>query len=350
MTVEEAFLALVAGVAIVLLFLGLADALEGDARARFRARRRALARRMPARPRPGVEPPQAPRSVGARRPTRATMPRQEPTPVAARGGVPDAEVLDAPAAPGAQAQVPGLANVAEASASDRPFEPAAAPLHVESEAPEWRDRAAALMRGREWTEARRVVEEALAEGAMKPEVAEYLLDVCSFACARELWRLRRAQRRGTGEEGALQGALTMTRLLLDSPPAADLRDEARGRAGRRLWRGYARLGLRRWRAGGFDLAVDAFFGALAVPGLDERRRVLARDLLVRTLEDMAGQRLELIPQLVGEGDRAAALEQARSLAAHVRRAREDGVAPEDLAVAAARARQLLEHVEHNPVE
>lgn len=71
---------------------------------------------------------------------------------------------------------------------------------------------------------------------------------------------------------------------------------------------------------------------------------------MRTLEDMAGQRLELIPQLLGDGDRAAALEQARSLATHVARAREDGIAPEDLAVAAARARQLLENVEHDPVE
>src|SRR5216684_3592382 len=44
-TVEEALLALLAGVAIGLLFLGLADALEGDVRARLRARRRALARR-----------------------------------------------------------------------------------------------------------------------------------------------------------------------------------------------------------------------------------------------------------------------------------------------------------------
>jgi hypothetical protein len=142
----------------------------------------------------------------------------------------------------------------------------------------------------------------------------------------------------------------MTRLLLDSPPAAELREDARGRAGRRLWRGHARVGLRRWRAGDFDVAVDALFGALGVPGLDERRRTLARDLLVRTLEDMAGQRLELIPQLLGDGDRAAALEQARSLATHVARAREDGIAPEDLAVAAARARQLLENVEHDPVE
>src|SRR5581483_6266497 len=134
------------------------------------------------------------------------------------------------------------------------------------------------------------------------------------------------------------------------PPAADLREDALGRAGRRLWRGQARIGLGRWRAGDFDTAVEALFGALGVPNLDDRRRALARDLLVRTLEDMAGQRLELIPQLLGEGDRAAALEQARGLSAHVRRAREEGIAPEDLAVAAARARQLLEHVEHSAVE
>ena len=43
MTVEEALFALVTGVAIVLMFLGLADALEGDARARFRARAAASA-------------------------------------------------------------------------------------------------------------------------------------------------------------------------------------------------------------------------------------------------------------------------------------------------------------------
>jgi hypothetical protein len=341
-TVEEALLALVAGVAIVLLFLGMADALEGDVRARFRARRRALARGMHERLRPAPEVPRGPRPVVARRPAREAVPRPARASAAAKDEMTPAEATIAETA---HAQVPAAREAASpVGVVEAPFAP------VEPEAPEWRDRAAALMRGREWAEARRVVEEALAEGAMKPEMAEYLLDVCSIACARELWRLRRGQRRGTGDEAPLQGALAMTRLLLDSPPAADLRDEPRGRAGRRLWRGHARVGLRRWRAGDFEVAVDALFGALGVPGLDERRRALARDLLVRTLEDMAGQRLELIPQLLGEGDRAAALEQAQSLAAYVRRAREDGIASESLAVAAARARQLLEHVEHDPVE
>jgi hypothetical protein len=302
-TVEEALLALLAGVAIVLLFLGLADALEGDVRARPRARRRALARRPPL-PRGAPEPPRAERSALARRPT-AGRPR----------------AVEAP-------------QVAEPPSLD--------------DAPEWRDRAAALMRGREWAEARGVVESALAARDARPESVGFLLEVCSIATARELWRLRRALRRGVGDEASLGGALETTRLLLDSEPAASLPSEARGRAGRRLWRGHTRLGLRRWRAGEFDDAVEALFKALAVPGLDDRRRALARDLLVRTLEDMAGQRLELIPQLLGDGDRPAALEQAQRLAAHVGRAREEGVSAEDLAVATARARQLLEHIEHTP--
>ncbi|HEX5529522.1 MAG TPA: hypothetical protein VFZ82_08180, partial [Methylomirabilota bacterium] len=236
-----------------------------------------------------------------------------------------------------------------ASAPGRPEKPADGAVAPPEDAPEWRQRAAALMRGREWAEAQRVVESAVAAGDVTPDAAAFLLEVCSTATARELWRLRRALRRGAGDETPLGGALDTARLLLDCGPAAGLPAAARGPAGRRLWRGHTRLGLRRWRAGDFDAAVGTLFQALAVPGLDDRRRALARDLLVRTLEDMAGQRLELIPQPLGDGDRAAALEQAQRLLAHVRRAREEGIAAEDLAVAAARARQLLEHIEHTPV-
>ena len=304
MTVEEALLALVAAVAIGLLFLGLADALEGDTRARLRARRR-LSGRPPTYPRREPAAARAPRPALARRPASAPRPPEKP-----------AEVAVTPA----------------------------------EEAPEWRQRAAALMRGREWAEARRLVESAVAAGDVTPDAAAFLLEVCSTATARELWRLRRALRRGAGDEAPLDGALETARLLLDCEPAAGLLPAAaRSRAGRRLWRGHTRLGLRRWRAGDFDAAVGTLFQALAVPELDDRRRALARDLLVRTLEDMAGQRLELIPQPLGDGDRAAALEQAQRLFAHVRRAREEGIAAEDLAVAAARARQLLEHIEHTPV-
>jgi hypothetical protein len=304
-TVEEALLALVAAVAIGLLFVGLTDALEGDVRARLRARRRRLGRRSPpARPRPEAVPARPPAPALARRPT--STPRAVETPAPAVG-------LD------------------------------------RKEVPEWRERAATLMRGREWAEARGVVESAVATGDMSPDSAGFLLEVCSTATARELWRLRRAQRRGAGDEAPLGGALETARALLDCEPAMGLPAEVRNRMGRRLWRGHTRLGLRRWREGDFDSAVVVLFEALAVPGLGDRRRALARDLLVRTLEDMAGQRLELIPQPLGDGDRAAALEQAQRLLAHVRRAREEGIAAEDLAVAAARARQLLEHLEQTPV-
>ena len=242
-----------------------------------------------------------------------------------------------------------------------PAEPeAAAPIPAEGEAStrgaaratvteEWRARVAALIRGRECGEARQLLESALERGELDRETAGFLLDVCSTAVARDLWRLRRAVRRGGGDEAPLEGSLEMTRVMLDAPVAQGLSREQRRRVTGRLWRGHTRLGLRRWRVGTFETAVESLFQALGVRGTDERRRRLARDLLVRTLEDMAGQSLELIPQLVGEGDRAIALGQAQRLLEHIRRTRDEGVSAEDLAVAASRARQLLEHIEHTPV-
>ena len=311
MTVEEAFLAALGVIAIVLLFLGLAQALEGDPRARRRARRQHLARRAPSRA--GVEP-------GA--------PRSRP----ARHAEPSADAAAAEMSAGLVDVVSSPARVTDA------------------EAGAWRESVATHIRRREFVEARRLIDPALASGDVSVGTAGFLLEVCSTAIARDLWRLRRALRRGAGDEAPLGMALEATRALLESEPGAAAPADQRRRVGGRLWRGHTRLGLRRWRAGDFETAVEALFQALSVPGIDERRRRLARDLLVRTLEDMAGQSLELIPQLLGDGDRAAALEQAQRVLGHIRRAREDGIPAEDLAVAASRARQLLEHIEHTSVQ
>lgn len=316
MTVEEALLAVVGAVALVLLFLGLADALEGDPRAWLRARRRRLSR--PDRPRPGLPP--APRAPLARR-------------------VPATAPASPPSAPRTTDRVAVRAQ-AEAPAPE-------APRAIVSE--EWRARVAALIRGRECAEARQLLDPAFERGEVDRDAAGFILDVCSTAVARDLWRLRRAVRRGGGDEAPLASSLEVARVVLEASVAQDLPREQRRRVTGRLWRGHTRLGLRRWRAGTFETAVESLFEALAVRGLDERRRRLARDLLVRTLEDMAGASLEVIPQLLSEGDRAIALGQAQRLLEHIRRTRDEGVPAEDLAVAASRARQLQEHIEHTPV-
>ena len=318
MTVEEALLAVVGAVALVLLFLGLADALEGDPRAWLRGRRRRLSRRD--RPRPGLSP--APRTPPARRASPASLAAPTPDPRASRRSAATAE----PAEPESPASEAARGTVSE----------------------EWRARVAALIRGRECEEARQLLDPALERGEVDRDTAGFLLDVCSTAVARDLWRLRRAVRRGGGDEAPLASSLEVTRAVLEAPVAQGLPREQRRRVAGRLWRGHTRLGLRRWRAGTFETAADSLFQALAVRGIDERRRRLARDLLVRTLEDMAGESLEVIPQLLGEGDRAIALGQAQRLLEHIRRTRDEGVSAEDLAVAASRARQLQEHIEHIP--
>ena len=319
MTVEEALLAVVGAVALVLLFLGLADALEGDPRTwlrGLRGRRRRLAR-----------PDQSRRAP-------APAPR---TPLARRATAPSA------APPRPEREAPARS----AAAGPVELEPPAPARSTVTE--EWRARVATLIRGRESAEARQLLDPALERGEVDRETVRFILDVCSTAVARDLWRLRRAVRRGGGDEGPLEASLEVTRVVLEAPVTQGLPREQRRRGTGRLWRGHTRLGLRRWRAGTFETAVESLFRALAVRGIDERRRRLARDLLVRTLEDMAGQSLELIPQLLGESDRAVALEQAQRLLDHIRRTRENGVSAEDLAVASSRARQLLDHIEHTPV-
>jgi hypothetical protein len=308
MTVEEALLAVVGAVALVLLFLGLAEALEGDPRAWLRGRRR-LSRS--ARP-------------------RTRLARQAMSP-------PGASPSPAPLARATAVKAP--------AELDAPGPDTVRPIMSD----ESRTRVAALIRGRECAEARQLLEPALERGEVDPASAGFLLDVCSTAVARDLWRLRRSVRRGGGDEAPLASSLEVTRVLLQASVAEALPREQRRRVIGRLWRGHTRLGLRRWRAGTFETAVAALFQALAVRGIDERRRRLARDLLVRTLEDLAGESLELIPQLLGERDRAVALAQAQRLLEHIRRSRDEGVSAEDLAVAASRARQLLEHIEHTPV-
>jgi hypothetical protein len=309
MTVEEALLAVVGAIALVLLFLGLADALEGDPRAWLRGRRRRLSRR--GGPHPGPTPvPRAPLA----RPAPAAVPAASPS------------------KPGRRLAAPGRSEATRAIVSE-----------------EWRARVAALIRGRECEEARQLLDSALERGEVDRHAAGFILDVCSTAVARDLWRLRRAVRRGGGDEAPLRGSLEVTRVVMEAPVAQGLPREQRRRVTGRLWRGHTRLGLRRWRAGTFETAVESLFEALAVREIDERRRRLARDLLVRTLEDMAGESLEVIPQLLGEGDRVIALGQAHRLLEHIRRARDAGVSAEDLAVAASRARQLQEHIEQTPV-
>jgi hypothetical protein len=317
MTVEEALLAVVGAIALVLLFLGLADALEGDPRAWVRRRRR--------------------------RPAPPDLSRSRVAP-AARGAL---ARRSAPA-PRTPAPAPELVSREPADAPVEGEAPArgAAPPTV---TPEWRAQVAALIRGRECAEARQLLDPALARGEVDGETAAFLLEICSTAVARDLWRLRRALRRGGGGEAPLEGTLEVTQVMLEAAVTETLPQERRRRVSARLWRGHTRLGLRRWRAGTFEPAVESLFRALGVRGIDERRRRLARDLLVRTLEDMAGQSLEVIPQLLGDHERAVALEQAQRLLDHIRRTREEGVSAEDLAVAASRARQLLEHIEQAPV-
>src|SRR5258705_2949750 len=123
MTVEEALLAVVGAIALVLLFLGLADALEGDPRTWLRGRRRRLAQ--PDQSRHAAAP--APRIPLARRATAPAPPSPRPEPKA-----PARLAASGPAEPEPPAPEPARATVTE----------------------EWRARGGTPIRGRERAGAR----------------------------------------------------------------------------------------------------------------------------------------------------------------------------------------------------
>ena len=76
-------------------------------------------------------------------------------------------------------------------------------------------------------------------------------------------------------------------------------------------------------------------------GLDRR----TRELLARTIERVTDKAGETISRLLKEGDRQAAMERWQDVRSLIQKARDQGLSHEQLAVAFARARQMLEQIE-----
>ena len=119
---------------------------------------------------------------------------------------------------------------------------------------------------------------------------------------------------------------------------------------RRVWRGYAKLGTRRLKAGNLDGAADALFHALGMKEIGRRRQRQVRDAVVRTLEAMSDQNVETITKLLADGDRPAAVLQVERLISRIQRAREGGVGQASLTPVCIKARLLAQQIEGPPAE
>jgi len=208
--------------------------------------------------------------------------------------------------------------------------------------------ARALIRRRDFGEARALVQQGVERGELPADRGQTLLETLSAALFEEIERLTRPAIRGIADETQAVVALETAQAMLAGLGDGTLPAQ-RTAILRRLWRGYAKLGLRRLKSGNFDAAVEALFHALGMREIDARRQRQVRDALVRTLEGIAEADAETIPGLLAEGERAPATERVQRLILHIQRAREEGISREELDAATNKARQLVERIDQAQV-
>jgi hypothetical protein len=210
------------------------------------------------------------------------------------------------------------------------------------------DVATGLIQRGEWTDAHRYIQQARETGDLFVARGELLVEILAASLRHEIERLTAAVIRGARDEARAVGALDRAETMLASMVDTGLPPRQWVAMTRRVWRGYAKLGTHRLKAGNLDGAADALFHALGMKEIGRQRRRQVREAVVRTLDAMSDEKVQTITRLLADGDRPAAVEHVERLISHVQRAREGGVAQADLAPVATKARQLAQQIEGPP--
>ncbi|HET8578296.1 MAG TPA: hypothetical protein VFO18_14445 [Methylomirabilota bacterium] len=208
--------------------------------------------------------------------------------------------------------------------------------------------ACTLIRRRDFGEARALVQQGLDREELPADRGQALLEMLSVSLLEEIERLTQPAIRGTTDETQAVVALETGQAMLAGLGDGTLPTQ-RAAILRRLWRGYAKLGFRRLKAGSLESALEALFHALGMREVDARRQRQVRDALVRTLEGIAAADAEAIGRLLAEGERVPAVERVQRLLLAIQRAREEGISREELSEASDRARRLVDRIDQAQV-
>jgi len=205
--------------------------------------------------------------------------------------------------------------------------------------------ARAMVRRKRFADSRALVRQALDSEDLPGTRRAPLGDLASVSLVREIGRLAaRARGTATPEPQALDSLERAHELLAGAPPEGLGPSRWHG-ANRRIWRGYTRLAQRHLEAFELEAALPPLFRALHLRDLDLGLDRRTRELLARTIERVTDKAGETISRLLKEGDRQAAMERWQDVRSLIQKARDQGLSHEQLAVAFARARQMLEQIE-----
>jgi hypothetical protein len=205
--------------------------------------------------------------------------------------------------------------------------------------------ASELTEHQQWREAARVVEQARVRGELPERRGELLLEALGASVRHEVDRLTAPIVRGAKNEGRAVAGLERAESTLAAVRDLDLPARHRLAMVRRVWLGYAKLGMARLHAGNLDAATEALLHALGMREIGRRRQRHVREAVVKALETSGDEKVDHIVKLLAEGDRTTAVERVDGFLALVQRARERGVPDKDLGVASTKARLLAQLIE-----
>jgi len=211
--------------------------------------------------------------------------------------------------------------------------------------PAWQRTVMALAQRQEFSTARRLLREALADPRFPAARAETFKELFSGTFSGEIGQLTAQAIRSMQEarESDALASLQRAETLLDTLNAEALPPSRREEVDRRLWWGYNKLGTRRVEAGQHEEALEPLFHALGYEvGPARRQETVA--LLVRALAGVTDARALTVRELADTGDREAALVQCDKLWALLRSATEMGLAQAELSTVFGKVQRLFENL------
>lgn len=207
--------------------------------------------------------------------------------------------------------------------------------------------AAALIQRQEFHRARRLIREALGDQEFPLDRRDHFTELLSATFTGEIGQLTASAIRTLEDEREREAVSFLQRAegILSAMPADAITPKRREDANRRLWWGYTKLGMRRVEAGEPEEALEPLFHALKIGEIDPERQQETRETLVRALEGVADARGAEITRLAKDGNRSAAVAEAERLKTLMRESLERGLTQQELSLALAKARRVLETLE-----
>jgi len=217
-----------------------------------------------------------------------------------------------------------------------------------SKAQEIQARLAALIDRQQFARGLALAKEALGRHDGSNPEREVLSDMLWTSAAGEVGRLiGQALRNGARGEGGSERALAKmdaAEAVVDAVPGSVLTSARRQDVGRRLWWGYMKLGTGRLDAGDLDGAIEPLFRALRLGELDPERQIETRQSLARAVEGLVDQLGVASLERLREGDFDGAMAESRRLSQVLDGGLERGLSQEDLASAIGRRHEILTQI------